>query len=648
MEAKMKRNFVLAGHAQSGKTTLSESIMNFCKASARRGSVAEGNTASDYSSDEIERKSSINSSILSFDYNNYQIQIIDSPGYADFIGEVIAGAHAVDAAVLVIDAAAGLGVGTERAWEITDSLKLPRIIFVNKTEKEDANTDAVIDEFRNQFSKKAVVVESLESPELVETVAETDDKLLEKYLESGSLSKEEVAAALRKAVIDCKVFPLIKGSALADKGIQELVQTILDYFPSPLERTPIVGKDSKSNEEKTVTLTEDADFCAFVFKTVSDPYVGQLTMLRVFSGKLASNTSFYNVTQGSRERIGQIFMLKGKEQRGIETASCGDIVAIAKLKDTITSDTLGDEKNPIVLEPMKFPEPAISSSVKPKSRQDEEKISASLNKLAAEDLTFKVSRDHQTKELIISGVGDLHLSVMIGRLKERFKVEVDLGTPKVAYKETITKPASFQYKYKKQSGGRGQYGDVAIKIEPLPRGGDFEFVNDIFGGAIPRNYIPSVEKGVKQAMADGAVSGNPLVDIKVTLYDGSYHAVDSSDMAFQIAGRTALKKAVQAAGPVLLEPVMEVEVYVSDEYMGQISGDMNSRRGRIMGMDSKGKLQVVKAHVPLSEMFTYASDLRSMTGGTGSYSMKFSSYEQVPQKITANIIAQAKTQTEEE
>jgi elongation factor G len=646
VEAKQKRNFILTGHAQSGKTTLTESIMFFCKATSRKGTVSEGNTLSDYSSDEIERKISINSSILTFNYNNYQIQIIDAPGYADFIGEVIASARAVDASVLLIDAVSGIEVGTERAWEILDYLKLPRIIFINKIEKEGANANSVLSEIKERFSKKAVLIESIESSELVEAVAETDDKLLEKYLDSGMLSKDELIPALRKAVSSCQIYPVIKGSALTDKGIQELVQAILDYFPSPLERPSLIGKDPKVNEERTITPAEDSNFCAFVFKTISDPYVGQLTILRVFSGKLVSNTSFYNVTQASKERIGQIYMLNGKEQRAIEAATCGDIVAIAKLKDTATSDTLGDEKNPIVLEPIKFPEPAISSSVKPKSRQDEEKISASLAKLTIEDPTFTVKRDHQTKELIISGIGDLHLAVMVGRLKERFRVEVDLGTPKVAYKETITKIAKAQGKYKKQSGGRGQYGDVWIKIEPLSRGSDFEFVNEIFGGAIPRNYIPSVEKGVKQAMSEGVISGNPLVDVKVTLYDGSYHPVDSSDIAFQIAGAMALRKAALEAKPVLLEPIMEVEVYVPDEYMGQISGDMNSRRGRIMGMETKGKLQVVKALVPLAEMFTYASDLRSITGGKGSYSMKFFAYEQVPQKIATNIIAQAQTKKE--
>ncbi|HOX54683.1 MAG: elongation factor G [Candidatus Omnitrophica bacterium] len=648
MDAKLKRNFILMGHAQAGKTSFSESILNFCKASSRKGSVAEGNTVSDYSEDEIERKISISSSLLTFKYNNYQIQIIDSPGYADFVGEVISSARAVDSAAIVIDAVSGIEVGTEKAWEIADSLRLPRIFFINKIEKENASPDSIIAEIKDRFSKKAVLVESLDSSDLIEAVAETDDKLLEKYLESGSLSKEELLPALKNAIINCKVYPIIKGSAANDKGIQELMQVVLDYCPSPLERPTLKAKDSKTGEEKQVKISESSDFCAFVFKTIADPYVGQLTMIRIFSGMLASNTAFYNVSKSLKERIGQIYLVHGKEQRAVESANCGDIIALAKLKDTTTSDSLATEQNPILFDEIKFPEPAISSSVKPRSRQDEERISASLAKLTVEDPTFKVSRDIQTKEQIISGIGDVHLDVMIGRLKKRFNVEVDLGTPKVAYKETITKAARVQGKYKKQSGGRGQYGDVWIEIEPLPRGEEFEFVDKIFGGAIPRNYIPSVEKGVRKAMAEGAISGNPLVGVRVTLVDGSYHTVDSSDIAFQIAGRMALRKAVQEAGPVLLEPIMEVEVFVPDEFMGHITGDLNSRRGRIMGMDSKGKLQVVKATVPLSEMFSYASDLRSLTGGRGSYAMKFFAYEQVPQKIASTIIAQAQAAKKEE
>ncbi|MFC1703657.1 elongation factor G [Candidatus Omnitrophota bacterium] len=639
MEAKCKRNFMVVGHAHSGKTSLVESILFACGASSRKSSVMDGNTLSDYDADEIERKISIGASMLNATYKNHQIQMVDTPGYADFIGEVISSARAVDAALVVIDAVSGIGVGTEKAWAIAESLNLPRMIFINKIDKEGTDVNKAIAEIREQLSKKIVLIESLQDANLIESVAETDDKLLEKYLEAGSLTEEEVKTALQKAVIEGKLFPALSGSALNDTGIKELLECIIAYLPTPLERQPVACIDAKTKEEKQLEISESGPLRAFVFKSISDPYVGQLNIIRIFSGSLTSNTGFYNVSKEAKERIGQIYILQGKEQRSVDVASCGDIIAIAKLKDTSTSDAIADNSTAVLFEPIVFPESAISMSVKPKSRQDEEKISVSLTKLSTTDPTFRVSRDAQTKELIIAGLGDLHLDIMINRLKQRFKVEVELGTPKVPYKETVTKTAEMQTKYKKQSGGRGQYADVCIRIEPLPHGGDFEFVDDIFGGAIPRNYVPSVEKGVRQAMSEGAVAGYPIVDIKVTLYDGSFHPVDSSDMAFQIAGGMALRKAMVAAGPVLLEPVMNVDVVIPPDYTGQITGDFSSRRGRIMGMDSKGKQDVVKAHVPLAEMFKYSSDLRSMTGGRGSYSMSFAGFEQVPQKVAQGIIS---------
>ncbi len=641
MDAANKRNFILLGHAQSGKTTLSESIVYFCKATSRKGTVAEGTTVSDYSFDEIERKSSISASSLHCDYSGKRIQIIDAPGYLDFFGEVISGIRAVDGAVMVVDAAAGVEVGTERAWQLLEEASLPCVIFINKIDKEGADANKALLDIQERLSKRALVVDSLESPDLVEAIAESDDKLLEKYLEGGKLSADELRSGLRQAVIKRKVFPVLSGSAIADKGIPELLDEVIQYLPSPLERVKVEGySSSKPEEKKEVVLKQDGAFAAFVFKNISDPYVGQLTMLRVFSGSLLANTGFYNATKKIKERIGPIYILQGKEQRNVDSASCGDIVAIAKLKETATSDSLSDEKEQIVFDPIIFPEPAISASVKPKTRHDEDKISSALAKLAAEDPTFKVTHDPQTKELIISGLGDLHLSVMVHRLKKRFGVEVELGTPKVSYKETITKGAKVQGKFKRQSGGRGQYGDVWIEVEPLGRGKGFEFVDKIFGGAIPRNFIPSAEKGVVAACGEGAVAGYPIVDIRVILYDGSYHEVDSSDMAFQIAGSMALRKAVAAAGPALLEPIMDVEITIPEEYLGAISGDINSRRGRIIGMDVKGKLQIVKASVPLSEMFTYANDLRSITGGRGMYTMRYSHYEEVPHKIASGIISQ--------
>jgi elongation factor G len=651
MDAKDKRNFILLGHAQSGKTSFSESLLYFCKTTTRKGTIADGTTVSDYNFDEIERKNSINSSLLYCDYfakgesasggKGIRLQFIDAPGYADFFGEVISGIRAIDSAIVIIDATSGVEVGTERAWELLEKANIPCLIFINKLDKENTDAQNVLLDIQEGLSKKAMMINSQEAPELVEAIVESDDKLLEKYLEGMKLSADELSSGLRQAVIKRKVFPVLAGSALTDKGIPEVLDAIVQYLPSPLERPKIEANDPLNPDAKKEVLPQqDGPYSAFVFKTISDPYVGQLTLLRFFSGKLLSNTSFYNVNKKTKERIGSIYLLQGKEQKSVEDASCGDLVAIAKLKETQTSDSLCDEKAGVLFAPIVFPEPAISASVKPKSRQDEEKISSALGKLVEEDPTFKVARDSQTKELIISGLGEVHLTAMIGRLRKRFNVEVELGTPKISYKETITKTAKVQGKFKRQSGGRGQYGDVWLQVEPLEKGKGFEFVDKVFGGAIPNNYIPSVEKGVVKAMSEGSIAGYPVEDIRVTLYDGSYHEVDSSDMAFQIAGSMALRKAVMEAGPVLLEPIMDVEIAIPEDYLGAISGDLNSRRGRIMGMEAKGKTQVVKAKVPLAEMFKYANDLRSMTGGRGMYTMRFSHYEEVPHKIAANIISQ--------
>ncbi len=622
MDALNKRSIILLGHAQSGKTSLTEALLFFSKATNRKGTVADGTTVSDYSFDEIERKSSINLSFLYCDYKNTRLQIVDAPGYADFFGEVIAGIRAVDSVVIVVDAVAGVEVGTERAWQIAEEAGLSVFFFISKIDKEGADLDKVTADIKEIFSARALSVNALDNPELIEAIAESDDKLLEKYLEGTKLSDDELKNGLILAVVKRKVFPVITGSAVSEKGLAGLLDTLVQFAPNPLLRAE----------------GQDKSFAAFVFKAISDPYVGQLTMLRVFSGSLISNTGFYNANKKIKERIGQIYALQGKEQRNVDVASCGDIVAIAKLKETGLSDSLCDEKNPVIFPPVVFPEPAISASVKPKSRHDEDKISVALAKLVAEDPTFRVTHDSQTKELIVSGAGDLHLDVMVGRLKKRFTVEVDLDTPKVSYKETITRSTKVQGKFKRQSGGRGQYGDVWIEVHPLIRGRGFEFVDKVVGGAIPRNFIPSVEKGIHNACAEGTVAGYPIVDVQVVLYDGSYHDVDSSDMAFQIAGAMALRKAIHESGPVLLEPVMDAEVTIPEDFLGAISGDINSRRGRIMGMDSKGRTQIIKAQVPLAEMFKYANDLRSLTGGRGMYIMRFSHYEEVPHKIASPII----------
>ncbi|MDP8259470.1 MAG: elongation factor G [Candidatus Gygaella obscura] len=642
-----KRNFILLGHAHCGKTSLAESLLFATKATTRKGTVEEGNTVSDYNNDEATRKISISASFLNLNYKNHVIQIIDAPGYADFVGEVVSCAYAVDAVVLIVDAVNGVSVGTEFAWGLAEKLKLPMIVFINKLDKDNTSFEKTLDDIKSAFGNKFFVLGKLDDQSLIEVVAESDDKLLEKYLDSGTLSQEEVAHGLREAIDNAKLFPVIEGSVAQQKGINELLQAIVDYLPSPLER-PAIETKTDSGEVKQLDF-KDNELSGFVFKSLIDPYVGQLNIIRIFSGTLKANTFFYNISRSLKERIGSIYIMQGKEQKTVEEATAGDIIAVAKLKDTHSGDSLSNDDKGFIFSPLPFPESAISFSVKPKSREDEEKISGALTKLANEDPTFKVGRDLQTKELIISGFGELHLDVMISRLKERFKVEVELGTPKIPYKETIRKSSKAQGKYKKQSGGRGQYGDVWIEIQPLTRGGGFEFVDKIFGGAIPKNYVPSVEKGIRQTMSRGVVAGCSVEDIKVIVYDGSYHSVDSSDMAFQIAGRMAFKKAVQEAGPVLLEPIMDVEISISEDFLGQISGDINSRRGKVMGMEVKGKTQLVKAKVPLSEMFKYANNLRSMTGGRGSYVMRFSSYEEVPSRVASTIIDNyQKTQKHEE
>ncbi|HAJ56416.1 MAG TPA: elongation factor G [Candidatus Omnitrophica bacterium] len=635
-----KRSVVLVSHAHAGKTSVAEAMLFAAGAVTRKGTVAEGNTVSDYNPDEILRKNSINSSALNLTWRGHFIQIIDTPGYADFAADMISGLRAADSAIVIIDAAGGIEVGTQRVWDMCDELGLPRLVFINKTDKENGHADNVVKEIQERFSKSACVIETPFSAQLIEVIAESDDALLEKYLEGKEIKDEELHKALKNAVEQGRIFPVIFGSALTGAGVKELLDGIVDDLPSPEERRPVQACDPNSKEKKEVKLSEDAPFSALVFKSVFDPFVGQLTLMRIFSGKIMSNTGFYNVTRGAKERIGQLMVLQGKEQRPVASASCGDIVAVAKLKETHLGDCLADEKYLIFFDPFIFPEPVYSSSVKPKTRADEEKISEALSKLCASDPTFKISRDPQTKEMVISGMGDQHVDVMVKRLKDRFHVEVEIGTPKIPYKETIKKPARAQGKHKKQSGGRGQYGDVWLELEPLDRSRAFEFVDKIVGGAIPRNFIPSVEKGVKNAMDQGVVTNFPMVDVRATVYDGSYHDVDSSDIAFQIAGALAFRKAAMEAVPVLLEPIMDVEITVPEDCMGAIPADLNSRRGRVLGVEARSKNQTIKAKVPLSEVYRYATDLRSMTGGRGSYVMRFSHYEEVPVKIAQGIIAQ--------
>jgi len=658
-----KRTFLICGHAQSGKTSLAEALLFKCKATTRLGSVDQGTSLSDYEEDEKDRKSSINLAVLNANYKGNFLQFIDTPGYLDFVGETVTSARAADFAVVVVDAVEGVGVGTEKAWDIVRRENLPCIFFINKLDKENVDYQKTLADIRQSLTKKATSLSVVEGAnitgilknkdkdaalygKIVDSVAESDDALLEKYLESGSLEEAELNAALRQAVMTSQFFPVVGGVATQEAGAELLLDLIVDIMPAVGDCLPRKAKD-KSGQETSVEPKVDTPFSAQVFKTIIDPFIGQLTIFRVFSGKLASNSDFYNSTREGKEKFGQLYSLQGKQQSSQDAVCAGDIAAVAKLKETATQDTLCVASQAVTFSPLEFPSPVYSASVKPKTRQDEDKISSSLHRLTSEDPTLGVSRDTQTKELIISGMGELHIHVIIERMKRKYHADVELGTPKVPYLETLTKAVDVSHRYKKQTGGRGQFGDVSIKVAPLERGKQFEFVDKIVGGAIPRNFIPSVEKGIRKAMAQGFLAGYPIADIQVTLYDGSYHPVDSSDIAFQIAASMALKKAFDEAGTVLLEPIMNVDITVPEEFMGQITGDINSRRGRVLGMESKGKNGTVKALIPLAEMFKYVSDLRSVTGGRGTYAMSFAHYEVVPGRLTQTIVEKVKQVNED-
>ena len=674
------RNIIVLGHSGSGKTTFVEHILSLTGAIPKPGSVDSGNTVCDYNSDEIERKTSINSALANFVSDNVKVNIIDTPGYADFTGEVISGLTVADSAIVVLNAAYGVETGTNQAFKFLKRNNLPFIVFVNKMDKENADFIKCMDGLQKKFGKRCVIVgypigneasfkgvanlltreglDRLESDDkdkamaealsLVEGVAESDDALLEKYLEQGELSTDEIEVAFKKGVCEGKIIPVIAGSALLDIGIKDILSVVTNYLPSPADRGPKEVLSGKDNEKIQLELTKDGPFSAHVFKTISDIYVGQMTIFKIYSGTISSNTSFYNVTRGAKEKISQLSIMEGKQLKPVDKLSAGDIGCVTKLKETSTWDSLGDEKSPFIFPEIKLPEPVMSFSVKPKTRSDEDKISSSLHKLTAEDVAFKADRDPQTKELIVSGMGDLHLNIMIGWLKERFGVQVDIGTPKVAYRETITSKGDAQYRHKKQSGGAGQFAEVWLKVEPLPHGVGFEFVDEVVGGAIPLQFVVSCEKGIRKALGSGSMAGYQVVDVRAIVYDGKTHPVDSKDIAFQIAARKAFREACQKAKPVLLEPIMDVEFLIPDEYMGGVTGSLNSRRGRILGMDPGEGVQTLRAKVPLEEMYKYVNELKSITAGRGTYTMKFSHYEQVPSNIAQTIVQRAQAAKAEE
>jgi elongation factor G len=679
-EAKDIRNIILLGHSGCGKTSLGEALLFSAGAIPRMGSVAEGNTVSDYNEDEKERKCSISSSLESFTLKGRKINMIDTPGYTDFVGEMIGGLRAADAAVIVVNASGGVEIGTEKAQKMCAEKGVPALFFINRLDKEHADFHKCVDAIAKKFRKGCVVItypagqeasfkgvvnlltregmDKLSDSEkdlaavslstLAEAVAETDDSLLEKYLEKGELSPDELKAALKKAIAAGKVQPVLCGSSTKNIGVRELADFIVDYLPSPADRPQVEASKPDGSGAAAMKLDPGAPFSALVFKTLSDPFIGQISIFKVFSGRLQSNGGFLNVTKGSKEKIGQIFSLMGKSQTSVESVQAGDIACVAKLKETETGDTICDERSAVKFDEIQFPEPAISFSLKPKTRSDEDKISNALHKLTAEDPTFKVTRDEQTKEMIANGMGDLHINMMINRMKMRYGVQVDIGTPKVAYKETILGKGDAQYRHKKQTGGAGQFAEVWMRIEPLERGKGFEFVDEVVGGAIPRPFVVSCEKGIKTALQAGSLAGFPVVDVRAIVYDGKTHPVDSKDIAFQTAARQAFRESMLKAKPVMLEPIMDVDISVPDEFMGDIAGSLNSRRGRVMGMEPGDGVQTIKAKVPLEEMYKYVNELKSITGGRGTYTMTFSHYDIVPSNIAQTIIEKAKLVKKEE
>jgi elongation factor G len=685
------RNVGIVGHGGSGKTTLTEAILFATGAVSRLGQVEDGTTVTDFDEDEVKRGMSLSSALAFCEWKGCKVNLVDTPGASIFLTDTRNCLAVLDTALVLVSGVSGVKVQTEKVWVEADARRLARVIFINKLDQERADFFRTLEDVRKNLCPTAIplqlpigsessftgVVDLLRMKALVyaagatgkcseadlpsevkpkaeelragllESVAESDDKLLETYLETGGLSQEDLKTGLRRAVLGGHLAPVLCGSALKTIGIHPLLDTLLEVCPSPGDRPPLGGIDPRNGDRLVREARQDAPLSALVFKTMADPYAGKITLFRIYSGTLASDSTVYNVNKGVKERVGQIVLLRGKQQVPAPALGPGDLGAVVKLKETGTGDTLSDERNPIRFPSLDVPSPIIEYAIVPKSRGDEEKISAGLQRLRDEDPSLQVRRDLQTKEVILSGMGKAHLEIAVERLKRKFGIDVQLKTPRVPYKETIHGSVEVQGRYKKQTGGRGQYGDCWIRLEPLPRGGGREFVNQIVGGVIPRQYIPAVEKGILEAMEEGVLAGYPVVDVRVALYDGSYHTVDSSEMAFKIAGSMAFKKGVLQANPGLLEPIMTVEVTVPDECMGDVIGDLNSKRGRVLGIEAKGKAQVIKAQAPLSEMLEYAPQLKALTGDRGDYTMEFSHYEDVPQHLRERIIAESKQEKEE-
>ena len=681
------RNIGFAGHGGVGKTSLVEAILFACGAVNRLGKVDDGTTTTDFDPDEIKRKISLNTSVAYCDWKGHRLNLVDTPGYGDFVADARGGLRVVGGAVIVVDGVAGVQVQTEKVWKFANEYGLPRVVVINRLDRERADFFRALESLQKRLkgrlcplqvpvgseaafhgvvdliSMKAHVTANGKTAEtdipgevmdtaksyrekLVEAVAETDDDLLAKYLEEGSIGEAEMLEALRKAIAAGTLVPVLAAAATRGIGVLPLLDLVVKEFPSPADQGEAEGTDPKTKAGAKRAPDPKAPLSALVFKTISDPHVGRLSLFRVYSGTFKSDSQVFNSTRDAKERVGHLGWLQGKTQKPVESLGPGEIGVVAKLKDTLTGDTLCDEAHPIVLPGIVFPEPSISFSIQPKSRGDEDKISTALHRMEEEDPTLHHHFDPETKQLLVSGIGQLHVEVTVERMKRKFNVDVTMLPPRIPYKETVKGRAEVQGKYKKQTGGRGQYGDVWLKVEPLTRGGGFEFVDDIFGGSVPRNYIPSVEKGVRECMKRGILAGYPIVDLKVSLYDGSYHDVDSSDMAFQIAASMGLQKGFMEARPCLLEPIMNVEVTAPADHAGDVIGDLNGRRGRIVGMEPDGEVVAVRAQAPMAEMLTYESTLRSMTGGRGGYSMEFSHYEEVPAHLAEKVVAAAKAEKE--
>ena len=675
------RNVALVGHGGCGKTILTEAMLLTTKVTNRLGKVEDGNTVSDFDKEEVARRISISTSSIPVEWKDYKYNILDTPGYFDFIGEVNCALRVAGGVILVVDASSGIEVGTEKAWHYTTSRKMPKFIFVNKMDKENVNFEKVLNDLREKFGKsvapfaipmgennsfngfvnvvdmlareyngkecvdKPVPAEYIDKiapirEMLIESVAESDEELLEKYFGGEEFTAEEMHNGLRRGVINGDIVPVLVGSAVNNIGIHTLLDMIHEFMPTPKDTKPYEGMNIKGDKTLTRNIDEAEPFSALVFKTVVDPYVGKISMMKVCSGKITTDMEVYNPERDEVEKIGNLFLLRGKNQIPVGKVVAGDIAAVAKLQYATTGDTLCEKNNPIVYSRIDFPQPTLFMAVEPKAKGDEEKIGTGLNRLTEEDPTFIVERNVETKQTLIGGQGDMHINVITNKLKHKFGVDVQLVEQRIPFRETIKGKSDVQGKHKKQSGGHGQYGDVKIRFEPANE--SFVFSEEIFGGSVPRNYIPAVEKGLRECLDNGVLAGYPVVNIKATLYDGSYHDVDSSEMAFKIAASMAFKKGIEVAKPILLEPIMHVEIIVPEDYMGDIMGDMNKRRGRILGMEPQGDgTQKVVAEAPQVELFKYATDLRSMTQARGSFIMKFERYDEMPQHLSQKVVEEA-------